>query len=35
MFLSLAHRPADIDAALQAASHGFMAVRDLEARSNR
>jgi glutamate-1-semialdehyde 2,1-aminomutase len=35
MFLSLAHRPADIDEALQAASHGFKAVRDLEARSNR
>jgi glutamate-1-semialdehyde 2,1-aminomutase len=35
MFLSLAHRPADIDEALQAASHGFEAVRDLEARSNR
>ena len=35
MFLSLAHRPADIDEALQAASHGFKAVRELEARSNR
>ena len=35
MFLSLAHRPADIDEALQAASQGFKAVRDLEARSNR
>jgi glutamate-1-semialdehyde 2,1-aminomutase len=35
MFLSLAHRPADIDEALQAASHGFKAVHDLEARSNR
>jgi glutamate-1-semialdehyde 2,1-aminomutase len=35
MFLSLAHRPADIDEALQAASHSFEAVRDLEARSNR
>jgi glutamate-1-semialdehyde 2,1-aminomutase len=35
MFLSLAHRPADIDEALQAASHGFEAVREMEARSNR
>lgn len=35
MFLSAAHRPADIDEALQAASHGFKAVRELEARSNR
>jgi glutamate-1-semialdehyde 2,1-aminomutase len=35
MFLSLAHRLADIDEALQAASHGFKAVRDLEARSTR
>ncbi|MGY2906646.1 hypothetical protein [Bradyrhizobium sp. URHC0002] len=35
MFLSLAHRPADIDEALQAASHGFKAVRGLEAGSNR
>jgi glutamate-1-semialdehyde 2,1-aminomutase len=35
MFLSLAHRPADIDEALQAASHGFKAVRELEAGSNR
>ena len=35
MFLSLAHRPADIDEALQAALHGFKAVRELEARSNR
>ena len=39
MFLSLAHRPADIDEALQAALHGFLhgfkAVRELEARSNR
>jgi hypothetical protein len=29
MFLSAAHGPADIDAALEAASHGFKAVRDL------
>jgi glutamate-1-semialdehyde 2,1-aminomutase len=29
MFLSAAHRPADIDAALEAASHGFKAVRTL------
>lgn len=35
MFLSAAHRPADIDEALQAASHGFKAVRELEARSSR
>jgi len=35
MFLSLAHRPADIDEALQAASHGFEAVSEMEARSNR
>ena len=35
MFLSAAHRPADIDEALQAASHGFAAVRELEARPNR
>jgi glutamate-1-semialdehyde 2,1-aminomutase len=35
MFLSAAHRPADIDEALQAASHGFKAVRELEVRSNR
>jgi glutamate-1-semialdehyde 2,1-aminomutase len=35
MFLSLAHRPADIDAALQAASYGFLAVRELEAKSDR
>jgi hypothetical protein len=32
MFLSAAHRPADIDEALQAASHGFKAVRELEAK---
>ena len=35
MFLSSAHRPADIDEALLAASHGFKAVRELDARSNR
>jgi glutamate-1-semialdehyde 2,1-aminomutase len=35
MFLSSAHRASDIDGALQAASHGFKAVRELEARSNR
>jgi glutamate-1-semialdehyde 2,1-aminomutase len=35
MFLSSAHRPADIDKALQAASHGFEAVHELDARSNR
>jgi glutamate-1-semialdehyde 2,1-aminomutase len=35
MFLSLAHRPADIDVALHAASHGFKAVREMEAGSNR
>ena len=29
MFLSAAHGPADIDAALEAASHGFKAVREL------
>ena len=32
MFLSAAHGPADIDAALEAASHGFKAVLDLDAR---
>jgi glutamate-1-semialdehyde 2,1-aminomutase len=35
MFLSSAHRVADIDAALEAASHGFRAVRELDARVNR
>jgi glutamate-1-semialdehyde 2,1-aminomutase len=35
MFLSAAHRAVDIDEALQAASHGFKAVRELEAGSNR
>jgi len=35
LFLSSAHRPADIDEALQAASRGFKVVRELEARSNR
>jgi glutamate-1-semialdehyde 2,1-aminomutase len=35
MFLSSAHRAADIDAALDAASHGFKAVRELDARANR
>jgi len=30
MFLSAAHRAADIDEALEAASHGFKAVRDLK-----
>lgn len=35
MFLSSAHRAADIDAALEAASHGFKAVRELDARANR
>jgi glutamate-1-semialdehyde 2,1-aminomutase len=35
MFLSSAHRAADIDAALEAASHGFKAVRELDARVNR
>jgi glutamate-1-semialdehyde 2,1-aminomutase len=35
MFLSAAHRPENIDEALQAASHGFKAVRELEAGSNR
>ena len=32
MFLSTAHGPADIDAALEAASHGFKAVAELDAR---
>jgi glutamate-1-semialdehyde 2,1-aminomutase len=32
MFLSSAHRSADIDAALEAASHGFKAVLELDAR---
>lgn len=35
MFLSSAHQAADIDAALEAASHGFKAVRELDARVNR
>ena len=35
MFLSSAHRATDIDAALEAASHGFKAVRELDARGNR
>jgi glutamate-1-semialdehyde 2,1-aminomutase len=35
MFLSSAHQAADIDAALEAASHGFRAVRELDARVNR
>jgi glutamate-1-semialdehyde 2,1-aminomutase len=35
MFLSAAHGPADIDAALEAASHGFRAVRELDARINK
>jgi glutamate-1-semialdehyde 2,1-aminomutase len=35
MFLSSAHRAADIDAALEAASHGFRAVRELDARVDR
>ena len=35
MFLSSAHRAADIDAALEAASHGFKAVRELDPRVNR
>ena len=35
MFLSSAHQAADIDAALEAASHGFRAVRELDARGNR
>jgi glutamate-1-semialdehyde 2,1-aminomutase len=35
MFLSAAHRPADIDEALQAAAHGFKAVRELETKSGR
>ena len=33
MFLSAAHGPADIDAALEAASYGFKAVRELDART--
>lgn len=32
MFLSAAHGPADIDAALEAASHGFKAVREMNTR---
>jgi glutamate-1-semialdehyde 2,1-aminomutase len=32
MFLSAAHGPDDIDAALEAASHGFKAVTELDAR---
>ena len=32
MFLSAAHGPADIDAALEAAAHGFTAVAELDAR---
>jgi glutamate-1-semialdehyde 2,1-aminomutase len=35
MFLSSAHQAVDIDAALEAASHGFKAVRELDARGNR
>jgi glutamate-1-semialdehyde 2,1-aminomutase len=35
MFLSAAHGPADIDAALEAASHGFRAVLELDARARR
>jgi glutamate-1-semialdehyde 2,1-aminomutase len=35
MFLSAAHSPADIDAALEAASHGFRAVLELDARARR
>jgi Glutamate-1-semialdehyde aminotransferase len=35
MFLSSAHQAADIDAALEAAFHGFKAVRELNARANR
>ena len=34
MFLSAAHHAADIDAALEAASHGFRAVLELDARIN-
>ena len=33
MFLSAAHRAADIDEALEAASHGFKAVRELDNRA--
>jgi glutamate-1-semialdehyde 2,1-aminomutase len=33
MFLSAAHQPADIEEALQAAAHGFKAVRELETKS--
>jgi glutamate-1-semialdehyde 2,1-aminomutase len=32
MFLSSAHQAADIDEALEAASHGFKAVRELDSR---
>ena len=32
MFLSAAHGPADIEEALEAAAHGFKAVRELEVR---
>lgn len=35
MFLSSAHRSADIDQALEAAAHGFKAVRELERRLGR
>ena len=35
MFLPSAHREADIDAALEAASRGFKAVRELATRVNR
>jgi glutamate-1-semialdehyde 2,1-aminomutase len=35
MFLSAAHHAADIDAALEAASHGFKAVLELDARAKR
>ncbi|MBI5320509.1 aminotransferase class III-fold pyridoxal phosphate-dependent enzyme [Bradyrhizobium sp.] len=35
MFLSAAHGPADIDAALESASHGFQAVAGLDARKAR
>jgi len=35
MFLSSAHRAADIDVALEAASSGFKVVRELDARVNR
>jgi glutamate-1-semialdehyde 2,1-aminomutase len=35
MFLCAAHRPADIDEALQAASQGFKAVRELETNAER